>query len=99
MSGRILARWMVWAVVALTCGGLLSRADAASGPQESEKGPFRRQLWHIAFPAANVEMRTLIFRPPGGGPFPLAVINHGSTQNAESRARLPMPEFDALTAW
>jgi dienelactone hydrolase len=72
---------------------------AASGPQESEKGLFRRQLWQIAFPAAKVEMRTLVFRPPGGGPFPLAVINHGSTQNAESRARLPMQEFDALTAW
>ena len=99
MSNKILARWMVCAVVVLTCCGVLSRADAASGPQEPERGPFRRQLWHIAFPAANVEMRTLVFRPPGGGPFPLAVINHGSTQNAESRARLPMQEFEALTGW
>jgi dienelactone hydrolase len=94
-----LTRWMLWAVVALTWFGAVSRADAASGPQERERGALRRQLWHIAFPAANVEMRTLVFRPPGVGPFPLAVINHGSTQNAENRAQLPMQEFDALATW
>jgi dienelactone hydrolase len=99
MMCRNLRRWTVWAVVALAWFGAVSRAEAASGPQEPERGALRRQLWHISFPAANVEMRTLVFRPPGAGPFPLAVINHGSTQNAESRLQLPMQEFEALTAW
>jgi dienelactone hydrolase len=91
--------WAAFVLLVLTAGGALSRAHAASGPQEVESGPLRRQLWHIPFPAANVEMRTLIFRPAGRGPFPLAVINHGSTQDPETRARLPMQEFEALTTW
>src|SRR6266700_876632 len=99
MVRKNLSRLVVSSYIALTWCGAVSRLDAASGPLESEKGPLRRQLWHIAFPAAKVEMQTLLFRPPGAGPFPLAVINHGSTQNAESRARLPMQEFEALTAW
>src|SRR5215471_1138830 len=103
MLRRHLARWTVVAVLALTCLGAffgsVSRLGAASGPQDTEKGSLRRQLWYIAFPAANVEMRTLVFRPPGAGPFPLVVINHGSTQDAESRLRLPMQEFDTLALW
>jgi dienelactone hydrolase len=95
-----LSRRTVLALLALTCGcGAMSRAYASSGPQEAEHGPLRRQLWYISFPAANVEMRTLVFRPPGPGPFPLAVINHGSTQNPESRTTTPLQEFPALTAW
>src|SRR5215467_13795614 len=100
MSRARCCRWAAFVLLVLAGSDmLLSRAHAASGPQEVESGPLRRQLWHIAFPAANVEMRTLIFRPPGRGPFPLAVINHGSTQDAESRTRLPMQEFEALTNW
>jgi dienelactone hydrolase len=99
MVRSIFPRWIVVILLALPWTGALSRADAASGPQEPEKGPLRRQLWNIAFPAATVEMRTLVFRPAGAGPFPLAVINHGSTQNAEVREHLPMEEFEALTTW
>ncbi len=40
-----------------------------------------------------------MFRPPGAGPFPLAVINHGSTQNALQRAQYRTPEYRALTEW
>jgi dienelactone hydrolase len=99
MLRKNLLRWIALTLIALTWSGAVSRVNAASGPQENEKGSLRRQLWHIAFPAANVEMRTLVFRPPGAGPFPLAVINHGSTQNSESRTRLPMQEFESLTTW
>jgi dienelactone hydrolase len=87
------------ALVAAVCGAAVNRAEAAAGPREPEGGALRRELWLIPFPAANVEMRTLVFRPRGAGPFPLAVINHGSTQDAESRATAPMEEFEALTAW
>ena len=33
-------------------------------------------------------MRTVIFHPEGPGPFPLVVINHGSVQNADQRAKM-----------
>ena len=44
-------------------------------------------------------MWTTVFRPPGAGPFPLAVINHGSTQNELQRAGYRQPEYPALTEW
>ena len=44
-------------------------------------------------------MWTTVFRPPGAGPFPLAVINHGSTQNELRRAGYAAPQYTALTEW
>jgi dienelactone hydrolase len=44
-------------------------------------------------------MRTTVFRPPGPGPFPLVVINHGTTQNAERRRLLAAPDFDSPAQW
>jgi dienelactone hydrolase len=41
----------------------------------------------------------VLFRPPGGGPFRLAVIAHASTQNVLRRAQMPQPEYRALAAW
>ena len=44
-------------------------------------------------------MWTTVFRPPGAGPFPLAVINHGSTQNELRRAGYAAPQYNRLTEW
>ena len=41
----------------------------------------------------------VLFRPPGDGPFPLAVIAHATTQNVLRRAQMPQPEYRALAAW
>src|SRR5262245_17200294 len=53
----------------------------------------------IPLPNLGISMRVLIVRPIGKGPFPLAVINHASTENAERRADLPQPRYDALAQW
>jgi dienelactone hydrolase len=57
------------------------------------------QLWFIPSPIPGLLMRATLFRPKGAGPFPLAVINHGSEQDASARALAPLPAFPALTAW
>jgi dienelactone hydrolase len=44
-------------------------------------------------------MRAMVFTPKGKGPFALALINHGSEQDANARATAPMPSFPALTDW
>jgi pimeloyl-ACP methyl ester carboxylesterase len=44
-------------------------------------------------------MRSYLYRPAGDGPFPLAMINHGSDEDAARRAAMGMPDFPALTAW
>lgn len=43
-------------------------------------------------------MRTTIFRPSGAGPFPLVVINHGSTLSEAKRAAM-RPVFQAASEW
>ena len=54
----------------------------------------------VLIPARDgTAMRTMVYRPPGAGPFRLAVLNHASLQNAARRARLPAPRFEAAAAW
>ena len=71
----------------------------SAGPQGPEEGRLRRQLWLVPSQDSKVPMRTTIFRPERPGPFPLAVINHGSVQNAEQRANYPRPLFSAASEY
>jgi dienelactone hydrolase len=70
-----------------------------AGAQGGEEGAGRKQLWLIPSPQAGRMMRATLYRPAGDGPFPLAVINHGSDQDIQARARMAMPQFDTLTDW
>jgi dienelactone hydrolase len=75
------------------------RSEPLAGPQSSEQGTFRRQAWLVPSSQRGILMRTTIFRPAGPGPFPLVVINHGTTQNAERRRLLKAPDFDTMAQW
>jgi len=44
-------------------------------------------------------MQAVLRRPPGPGPFPLAVVNHGSDQDPVARDRMGLPSFPVLTNW
>ena len=57
------------------------------------------QQWLVPSPDPDTAAHALLFRPPGDGPFRLAVIAHASTQNALRRAQMPQPEYRALAAW
>jgi dienelactone hydrolase len=69
------------------------------GPQDIEGSQSRRQLWLLPSTDPSVLMRTTVFRPPGEGPFPLAVMNHGTTQNPVQRQYFPILEFEAAALW
>jgi dienelactone hydrolase len=71
-------------------------AQAGLGAQGAEAEPHRMQQWRVPSPATDVAARARLFRPPGEGPFPLAVIAHASTQNVLRRAQMPQPEYRAL---
>jgi dienelactone hydrolase len=77
----------------------LPRLDGPAGPQGTEQGAYRRQLWLIPAPANATMMRTFVFRPPGEGPFPLVVLNHGSWEWKERRAKFGDPTFALATEW
>jgi dienelactone hydrolase len=44
-------------------------------------------------------MQTTVFRPPGSGPFPMMLMNHGATQSGLQRHYFPLLEFEAAALW
>jgi dienelactone hydrolase len=86
-------------VILLACVLAVPRAEAQAGPQGAEQGAFRRQLWLVPSAQPGVLMRATVFRPAGVGPFPLMVMNHGTTQNAERRRLLAAPVYETLSHW
>ncbi|HZP19897.1 MAG TPA: alpha/beta fold hydrolase [Bauldia sp.] len=82
-------------------GGFTPSAEtpAAAGPAKPGAAVANRELLLIPSPARGTDMHAYFYRPAGAGPYPLAVINHGSDEDARKRAQLPMPSFDSLTEW
>jgi len=94
------------ALLALVLGGGSAAAQTRlttpvlrTGPQGPEGAPWRRQAWLLPGPANRVLMRATLFRPPGPGPFPLVVVNHGSSQDMAERAAQPTPLYLHLAAF
>ncbi len=69
------------------------------GAQGPESGPDRMQQWLVPSPDPDTAARAILFRPPGDGPFRLALIAHASTQNVLRRAQMPQNEYRALAAF
>ena len=85
----------------LAAAAVCSQAAAQMrfGPQGAEGEPNREQQWLVPSPDLDTAARAVLFRPPGEGPFRLAVIAHATTQNVLRRAQMPQPEYRALAAW
>ena len=83
-------------------GAIFSRSTSAQpllGAQGAEGEPDREQHWLVPTPDPDRPAHAVLFRPPGNGPFRLALIAHASTQNALRRAQMPRPEYRALAAF
>ncbi|MFT4120511.1 dienelactone hydrolase family protein [Bradyrhizobium sp.] len=80
----------------LTASPLCAQVTLGASGEEGE--PFRRQQWRVPSPDTDIAAHALLFRPPGPGPFRLAVIAHASTQNVIRRAQMSHPEYRALVA-
>jgi len=74
-------------------------AQSPFGPDGSEAEPNRAQAWLVPSPDPKVASHAVLFRPPGEGPFRLAVIAHASTQNVIYRAQMQQPEYRALASF
>jgi dienelactone hydrolase len=85
-------------LLAALIGSTCAAVAQTYGTQGPEGVPHRRQLWAVPSPDPNTSSRAILFRPPGKGPFPLAIIAHASTQNALRRAQMPQPEYRALAS-
>jgi dienelactone hydrolase len=88
--------------VLVTLGALQAQFAAAQislGAQAGEGEPDRRQQWLAPSPDPATAAHAILFRPPGDGPFSLAIIAHATSQNVLRRAQMPQPEYRALAAW
>src|SRR6201996_7135219 len=91
-------------IFALLVFGFSVCAHAAENPvrlgsQGPEGTPNRRQQWLVPSPDPGTPAHAILFRPPGEGPFPLAIVAHATSQNVLRRAQMPQPEYRALAAW
>jgi dienelactone hydrolase len=86
-------------VVLAALGARTAIAQTRLGPQDAEGEPNRKQPWLVPSPDPDIAAHALLFRPPGAGPFPLAIVAHASTQNVLRRVQMAPPEYAALSAW
>jgi dienelactone hydrolase len=77
----------------------VAMAQSSFGPVGAEAEPNRAQAWLVPSPDPKIASHALLFRPPGDGPFRLAVIAHASTQNVIHRAQMRQPEYRALASF
>jgi dienelactone hydrolase len=74
-------------------------AQAGFGAAGGESEPARMQPWLVPTPVPDITSHALLFRPPGEGPFQLAVIAHATSQNVLRRAQMKQPEYRALAGF
>jgi hypothetical protein len=70
-----------------------ARLGATRLARRGRVGPNRRQDWLVPTQDQITPSRAVLFRPPGKGPFRIAVIAHASTQNRLARAQMPQPDY------
>ncbi len=87
-------------LAALCCGLALSACSTATqfGPVGSEASPEGRQVWLVPG-SAGFTIRAIVYRPTGAGPFPMAILSHGSSEDAGYRSQMSDPDYPALAKW
>lgn len=85
------------ALAACVPGDLPQTGAAAPGRIAAPAQPDGGESWLVPSGAANQLMRTQVYRPAGAGPFPMALISHGSEQDPARRRTMPRPAYPDLT--
>src|ERR1700752_2754656 len=84
----------------LLCTLLVVAALAAPDPCRSADNrtllPVQEEIW--ALPLIHPTIAYVV-RPVRNGPFPLAVMNHGVSLNANERSFFPLVEFRDAALW
>jgi dienelactone hydrolase len=98
MSPMRLAKVLFAVLVLGTLSGQVALGSPYYGTRGEEGEPARAQTWQIPSPDTDLPAAATLFRPPGDGPFRLAVIAHASTQNVFRRTQTSVPDYRALVA-
>jgi dienelactone hydrolase len=76
---------------------LITTIQAAAEPAATVEAAAQEIVGIAA--AEGATLRTRIFRPAGQGPFPLAVVSHGSPPDASRRPVMEVPTFASASNW
>jgi invasion protein IalB/dienelactone hydrolase len=88
MLARLLQVLLVATIILPACGPALG--DESASPQVQE------EMWALPFP---LPVLAYVVRPLGDGPFPLAVMNHGISLDANQRTMFPTVEYRDAAFW
>ncbi len=86
-----------WRIVVLAVALLLPTVPNLAGAAPAAPGTVQEIVGVPA--AAGATLRTRVLRPPGPGPFPLAIVSHGSPASASQRPDMEIPTFATASSW
>jgi dienelactone hydrolase len=86
------ALWLLTSVLLIN----LAIVGTASTAEQVERPQVREELWAIP---SVVPMLAYLIRPPGDGPYPLVVMNHGVALDPTERSYFPLLEFRDAALW
>lgn len=91
--------------IVVTCVVLVvGSAAAESPPPEATPFVLRQPVLatlavHVGGIAEAVHLEAAIYRPPGHGPFPLVIFNHGTDSRTPAELRKQRPDYVAPASW
>src|SRR6476620_4561664 len=68
----------------------------ASGDESASPPRIEEEIWALPFP---LPVLAYVVRPLGDGPFPLVVMNHGISLDANQRTMFPAVEYRYAAFW
>jgi dienelactone hydrolase len=92
---RLLRRVLLAAAVLL-----IAIAPGAAQPAGDPAPASSQELhWLIPYPGADAAMQATLLLPAGKGPFPLAVVSHGTSESDKLRQDYEAPAFEVISSW
>lgn len=72
-----------------------------AGPVDEPRGAMRQQLWWVPIAAygETLMLETTVYRPAGQGPFPIAILSHGSPRDVNKRREEGRTTWTAQSQW
>jgi len=91
MLTRLLQILLIFAAIVPAGRGPAAADESAPPPQTIQE-----EMWALPFP---LPVLAYVVRPVGKGPFPLVIMNHGISLNANERVMFPMVEYRDAAFW
>ena len=99
----------LWAIGYAACAsaepvGAFRPGTRVAGPEGAPSGAGNEQRWWIPFQgpdqtSGELFLEATVYRPPGSGPFPLAILNHGSPRDPAKRRASGAVKWRKQSSW